>query len=200
MAIKIRQYANYDEYIAHQKSKAGHGSELYNKLLNELWTSDCHGFQLIFEAHKEAIEKATKAICLGARTGQEVHVLREMGLDTTGMDLVDCPPLVEEGDVHNLKYADASFDFIFSNIFDHVLMPEKFISELERVAKSNAYCILHLSLNDLGDQHSANVLSDVQTVVILFKRKIEIIKNERLNLTDRPDWPGYWELAFRFED
>ena len=40
-----------------------------------------------------------------------------------------------EGDVHDLQFADASQDFVFSNIFDHVLFPQKFIAEIKRVLK-----------------------------------------------------------------
>ena len=48
---------------------------------------------------------------------------------------MECKPLVELGDMHNLKYDDKTFNFVFSNILDHSLYPQKSISEIERVLK-----------------------------------------------------------------
>ena len=195
MAIEIKKFNNYTDYISLQKSKAPHGSPLNRRLSQDgdLWESDCEGFHLNFKNHLEKIKKCTKGICLGARTGQEVYVLKEIGLvDIIGIDLVDNPPLVIEGDVHNVQYGDNTFDFIFSNIFDHVLYPNKFVEEIERLSKPNTFCILHLSINDKADFHAANVLSDAQSVLNLFSREIEILENKPLG---QKDWPAYWELV-----
>jgi len=202
MGIKIKEFINgYDDYVKLQKSKSPHGSDLNRRLSmgGDLWDSDCEGFKKHFLLHKDIIENSKKAICLGARTGQEVYVLKNMGLeDSIGIDLVDAPPLVIEGDVHNVQFEDNTFDFIFSNIFDHVLYPDKFISEIERLAKPNTYCILHLSIGikmeDGGDFHAANELSDSNSVIQLFKRNVEIIKNEPLN---QPNWPDFLELVVK---
>jgi len=195
MGIETKKYQNYYAYMNHQKSKAPPGSPLFNKLIGENREPMLAGFRLNFAPHVDAIEKSTKALCLGARTGAEVSVLKEMGLeDAIGIDLNPHPPLVVEGDIHYLQYEGSFFDFIFSNVFDHSCYPQKFISEIERVAKPNTYCILHLSINDREDYHAANVLSDSQTAIDLFKRDVEILKNESLG---QPDWPGYWELVLR---
>ena len=203
MGIKIKQFNTYKDYVKLQKSKAPHGSSLNRRLSQggDLWDADCAGFKKHFSLHPTIIENSTKAICLGARTGQEVHVLREMGIeDTIGVDLVDAPPLVIEGDVHNVSFEDNTFDFVFSNIFDHVLYPEKFITEIERISKPNTYCILHLSpgikMSGGGDFHAANELSDSSLVVELFKKEIEIIKDEPLN---QEEWPTFWELVVKIK-
>lgn len=203
MSIKYKKFNSYNDYVKLQKSKAPHGSSLNIRLSKggDLWDSDCAGFKKHFIPFKDIINKSTKAICLGARTGQEVHVLKEMGLkDTIGIDLVDAPPLVIEGDVHNVNFGDDTFDFVFSNIFDHVLYPDKFISEIERISKPNTYCILHLSpgikMSGGGDFHAANELEDSETVINLFNRELEIIKNEPLNQTD---WPAFWELVVKIK-
>lgn len=197
MEIKVKQYNQYEDYIAHQKSKADHGSDLNKRLLNELWAPDCEGFRKNFEKYNDILKAECKnALCLGARTGQEVYVLKELGIDAIGIDLVDNPPLVIEGDVHDLKFADSSYDFIFSNIFDHVLYPEKFIKEIERVIKPNGYVLLHLSINDTEDAHSANVLPSSDAVIKLFVKDFEIITNKSLN---QKDWPAYWELMIKIK-
>lgn len=205
MGIKIKKFNNYKDYIDLQTSKAPHGSPLKKMLSKggDSWDPDCAGFKKHFNLHKNIIENSTKALCLGARTGQEVHVLKEMGIeDTIGIDLVDAPPLVIKGDVHNIQFSDNTFDFIFSNIFDHVLYPEKFISEIERVSKPGAYCILHLvpghkmTAREGGDGFAANELSDTQIIIELFNKDINIIKNEPLN---QPDWINFWELVIKIK-
>lgn len=192
--IELKNYENYDDYISHQKSKANHGSDLRNRLLNELWEPDCEGFRLNFKNYHDILSTKTNALCLGARTGQEVFVLKELGLDAIGIDLVDNPPLVMEGDVHNLTFDNESYDFIFSNIFDHVLYPEKFVSEIERVLKPGGHCLLHLSILDRDDAHSANVLHSSNHVINLFKGQIEILVDKELG---QPEWPQYWELMIK---
>lgn len=197
--IELKQYKNYDEYIAHQKSKADFGTPLRERLLptGDLWNSDCEGFRLNFQPYTEILKNCKNAMCLGARTGMEVHVLREMGLDAIGIDLVETPPLVLSGDVHNVEFEDNSFDFVFSNIFDHVLYPEKFISEIERISKPNSHVLLHLSVGIRDDAHAANVLLNSDYVINLFKRPIEVLEDKKLN---QLNWPPFWKLFVKFKD
>lgn len=197
--IEIKHYANYDEYIAHQKSKADFGTSLRERLLptGDLWESDCAGFRENFRPYEDILKGCKNAMCLGARTGMEVHVLREMGLDAIGIDLVETPPLVLSGYVHDVQFAADSFDFIFSNIFDHVLYPDKFIREIERIAKPNSYVLLHLSVQVRDDHHAANVLHSSEHVIKLFNREIEVLEDKKLN---QPEWPEYWTLFIKFKD
>jgi SAM-dependent methyltransferase len=189
MIIPTKQYSNYESYIEHQKSKAAPGTALREELMHgRSWHKDCNAFREIFHTNENLVLKATRAVCLGARTGQEVHCLREMGIPTIGFDLEECPPYVWVGDVHNIPLEDSSIDFIFSNIFDHVLMPDKFISEIERIARPGTVCILELELNKTDDAHAVNTLTDHQDVVSLFTRPIEVLKFERIFLYDQPEW------------
>jgi len=193
--IKTKTYSSYKEYIDHQKSKADHGSSLYNSLLNELWESDCEGFRLNFKPYVNILKTLNSALCLGARTGQEVFVLRELGLNAIGIDLVDTPPLVLHGDVHDLQFESESYDFIFSNIFDHVLYPEKFVNEIKRVLKPNGYCLLHLSISEQGhpdnDPWSSCDINSSQQVIELFGPDYEILEDQPLN---QLNWPTYYTL------
>lgn len=200
-SIETRQYASYEDYIRHQKSKADHGSPLYNSLLNELWEPDCAGFRENFRPYAAMLADCRNALCLGARTGQEVHVLREMGVsEAIGVDLVSTPPLVLEGDVHDLQFSDSSYDFVFSNIFDHVLYPEKFVSEIKRVLKPGGHCLLHLSVAPEGLPHpdndlwAANTLRSSQAVIDLFGSEYQVIEDR---LLAQPNWPTYWTLYLR---
>jgi len=195
MALRIKKYRTYDEYLNHQKSKAPPGSELYHRLLNDLWESDCEGFRTNFSPYKYLFEGKKRALCLGARTGQEVYVLREMGLtDTIGIDLHACPPLVQEGDVHQLNFEAESFDFIFSNIFDHVLYPEKFVAEIDRVLRSGGHCLLHLSVSDRGASSKTAKLSTVgrspikKLLSILSEPAYKLLGTFFMNHPDKDPW------------
>lgn len=192
--FNTKSYNTYDDYVEHQKSKAPPDSELRKQLLTTLWESDCIGFRKNFEPFISMLKTKKNALCLGARTGQEVHVLRELGLDAIGIDLIESLPLVLKGDVHNLTFANNSFDFIFSNIFDHVLYPEKFISEVKRVLNSNGYCLLHLSVGDAhpdGDPWASCNVSSSKDVIDTFGNDYTVIENK---LLAQKDWPTYWSL------
>ena len=109
-----------------------------------------------------------EAICLGARTGQEVYVLRELGLNCIGIDLVDFPPYTIKGDIHNLEFEDEKFDLIFTNILDHSLDLEKFISEMERVCVKDGIIILNTQENIPGDDYSENVINSPEIYLVIF--------------------------------
>ena len=138
------------------------------------------GFRHIFKRNEEFLKNKKEAICLGARTGQEVHVLRELGLNCVGIDLVDFPPYTIKGDIHNLQFEDSKFDLIFTNILDHSLYLEQFISEIERVCVNDGIIILNIQLNQPGDEYSENVINDTEPLIKMFKNSV-VIKNRKIN-------------------
>ncbi|KAJ6431044.1 hypothetical protein OIU84_018529 [Salix udensis] len=100
---------------------------------------------------------------------QEVEALRRVGVsDSVGMDLVPYPPLVVKGDFHHQPFDDGTFDFEFSNVFDHALFPDKFVGEIERTLKPGGICVLHVALSRRADKYSANDLFSVKPLVNLF--------------------------------
>lgn len=129
-------------------------------------------FAIFFQSLKQRglLFNESKALSIGARVGQEVAGLRKVGVaDSVGMDLVPCPPLVVEGDFHAQPFKDESFDFEFSNVFDHALYPEKFVREVERTLKGGGICVLHVALSRRSDKYSANDLYSVRPLVEMFK-------------------------------
>lgn len=163
--ILYNRHGNYAEYVAKQKKKTLDPARIA-KWKGQEWEIKMDGFRRVFARNKPYLGK--NAICLGSRTGQEVAVLRELEIDAIGVDLVAFPPYTIEGDIHELDFQDNEFDFAFSNIFDHALYPEKFISEIERVC--NGYIVLNLQINTHGDEYSENEVTDPQDVVNLFKQ------------------------------
>nr|KYP67591.1 hypothetical protein KK1_023935 [Cajanus cajan] len=173
--LRIRPgYTSYDTYIQRQLNKT------LNPKLRKIWTT-CDWnrkipvFARFFEdlKDKNLLHNASKALCIGARVGQEVEALRRIGVtDSVGMDLVPYPPLVVKGDFHNQPFRGGTFDFEFSNVFDHALYPERFVGEIERTLKPNGVCVLHVALSTRADKYSANDLYTVKPLVALFKNSV----------------------------
>lgn len=169
--IAIRPgYPSYDAYLQQQLNKT------LNPRLRRIWTTrDWHRKVSVFASFFRRLRSdgllsnRSRALCVGARVGQEVAALRLVGVaDAVGIDLVPAPPLVVAGDFHRQPFADGTFDFEFSNVFDHALYPDRFVGEIERTLKPGGVCVLHLAVKRRGDKYSANDLKSVRPVVALF--------------------------------
>jgi SAM-dependent methyltransferase len=170
--LKIRPgYPSYKSYIQRQLKKT------LNPKLRELWTTrdwdrKIQVFAIFFQdlKQKRLLSNESKALCIGARVGQEVEALRRIGVsDSVGIDLVPSPPLVMRGDFHNQPFDNETFDFEFSNVFDHALYPDRFVAEIERTLKPGGVCVLHVALSRRSDKYSANDLYSVKPLVEMFK-------------------------------
>lgn len=170
--LRIRPgYSSYDVYIKRQLKKT------LNQKLRKLWTTrdwarKVDGFSRFFQdlATKGLLFNGSKALCIGARVGQEVAALRRIGVnDSVGIDLVPYPPFVQEGDFHRQPFDNETFDFEFSNVFDHALYPEKFVGEIERTLRPGGVCVLHVAISRRADKYSANDLYSVGPLVKMFK-------------------------------
>lgn len=171
--LKIRPgYDNYSSYIERQLNKT------LNPRLRQIWTTrdwdrKVRVFASFFSSLKDKnlITNTSKSLCIGARVGQEVAALRQIGVrDSIGLDLVPHLPYVIKGDFHSQPFDDERFDFEFSNVFDHALYPERFVGEIERTLKKGGVCVLHVSVKRGTDKYSANDLYSVEPLVALFKR------------------------------
>ncbi len=168
---QVRQYKKYSDYIDHQKEKTLDPVRR-KKWLNEEWQLKLDGFKEAFKPYEEYINDS-RALCIGARTGQEVEAMIEMGADAVGVDICPHPPNVIEGDMHELPFQDNSFDFTFSNVLDHSLYPSKKISEIERVLSPNGIAVLHLQVNTPSDIYTETEVNDVYyDVITLFKNSV----------------------------
>lgn len=150
---------DYNDYLELQKEKTTDPTRRA-KWLNEEWNLKLDGFKNIFVKNQRYI--GTDCLCIGARTGQEVQALRDRGKEAIGIDLVSCEPLVIEGDFHNLEFKDCSFDFVFSNVFDHALYPDKFCFEIFRTLRFGGYALLHLQVNHPDDKYGVHDVKDIK--------------------------------------
>ncbi|KAJ4834564.1 hypothetical protein Tsubulata_046949 [Turnera subulata] len=181
--LKIRPgYTSYESYIQRQLNKT------LNPKLRKIWTTrdwdrKIQVFSTFFHLLKKEgfLSNSSKALCIGARVGQEVEALRRVGVeDSVGIDLVPYPPLVVKGDFHHQPFDDATFDFEFSNVFDHALYPEKFVGEIERTLRPGGLCVLHVALDKRADKYSANDLYSVEPLVKLFKES-ELVRVRKVD-------------------
>lgn len=164
-------YSSYDAYIQRQLNKT------LNPKLRKIWTTrdwdrKVSVFANFFQSLKQRnlLSNNSKALSIGARVGQEVAALKQVGVsDAVGIDLVPYPPLVVKGDFHAQPFENETFDFEFSNVFDHALYPWKFVGEIERTLKPGGICVLHVAISRRADKYSANDLYSVKPLVELFK-------------------------------
>lgn len=126
-----KHYKDYQAYLQHQidGNKNQSKKDRADKVRQE--RIDC--FKKVFEKLK--LPKESKALFIGARWGEEVIAGQDLYAECIGMDLVPFPPLVEEGDMHELKYEDERFDFVYSNVIDHSYDMKKVFDEMGRVLK-----------------------------------------------------------------
>ena len=178
---KIHAYNNYDEYLNHQKTKTLDPVRR-KKWLNEEWDLKVRGFKEIFSNLTKAIRPGQRALCLGARTGQEVVALHELGVKAIGIDIVPHDDFVIEGDMHNLQFEDNSFDFVFSNVFDHSLYPEKKIAEIERVLKVGGHCMIQflIKIPDAHDEYSENEVDNIDHDVLTLFEQSKIVHSRSI--------------------
>lgn len=181
--IRIRPgYKSYDFYIQRQLNKTLN-PRLRTIWMTRDWDRKIKVFSRFFQDLKRQglLSNDSKCLCVGARVGQEVEALKRVGVtDSVGMDLVPYPPLVVKGDFHHQPFDDETFDFEFSNVFDHALYPEKFVGEIERTLRPGGLCVLHGALSTRSDKYSANDIYSVEALVRLFRRS-EVVHDRNVD-------------------
>ncbi len=180
----LNRHKNYKEYIQKQIEKTNDPEKIARWQGSE-WSIKVDGFKHVFKRNDEYIKNKKKALCLGSRTGQEVHVLRTLGMEAIGIDLVEFQPYTIKGDIHDLTFEDEIFDLIFTNILDHSLYLKKFISEMERVTAKEGIIILNIQEKIFGDDYSENIINDQQSIIEMFKNCSLLMDREIKNTFDQ---------------
>ena len=180
--IKIfNRHSSYEDYVKKQIEKTLDPKRI-SRWKGVEWQTKIDGFESLFKRNEEYITNKKKALCLGSRTGQEVFVLRKLGMEAIGIDLVEFPPYTIKGDIHNLFYEDGIFDLVFTNILDHSLYLQKFISEMERVSTNRGIIILNIQENMTFDDYSENIINDSKPILELFKNS-SLLKSRKIKNT-----------------
>lgn len=142
--IVRRDYSSYDEYIAHQRQKLDELLRLGGAFPNKVVADSRLRFYRRFRYLIRLLPRDATIICVGARQGTEVEVLRELGFPNAyGIDLNPGPEntLVRVGDFNDLDEDDASVDVVYSNSLDHALDLGVFFREQARVLKPAGYAL-----------------------------------------------------------
>ena len=193
-----RNYENYEDYINFQKKKTT-DPEKRNKWLNEEWQSKIDGFKAEFSKFGSILNSDTKALCLGARTGQEVVALKELGVeDSIGIDIVPQEPNVILGDIHNLEFEDDSFDFVYTNILDHSIDPRKMLNEAERVLKPTGLLFVQIQLGINQDEYTEFEVKDPVYDILPLLDETYCIHSSFINPDRTSNFAGMnYELLFQ---
>ena len=163
--MQRREYPNYEAYLTHQRKKTANPAVIAK--LRARADERMRHFRGEFKIVTKHVPTGTRAICLGARLGEEVAVLRELGYDAIGIDLVPCPPLVERGDFHHIPFADSTFGLVYCNSVDHVYDLTQFAAEVRRVLKPSGWAYFVLRVNHFGNYESLK-LEDPSSLLCLF--------------------------------
>lgn len=143
----VRKFKSYEHYVRHQVTKA--------KFLSGWKEGRVTHFRTEFMSSKclSKVGENETVLCVGARFGEEVSVLRDMGYLALGIDLnpEKRNKFVFFGDVHQIEFSNGVFDKIFCNVLDHVLDIEKALLEIARVLKSPGHLVIHIQRQEPGE-------------------------------------------------
>ena len=99
-----------------------------------------------------------KILTIGPRTEGEIFCLIAYGFkpeNIRGLDLISYSPYIDVGDMHNMPYADNSFDVVIcSCVLVYSKEPDKACKEILRVCKEGALiCIAQDTVPHAGQDH-----------------------------------------------
>ena len=99
--------------------------------------------------------------------------------------MVECPPLVKTGDMHNLEFPNHTFDLIYTNALDHSFNLHKAIEECYRVLKPKGILIVDIKYKDKG-RYEVIRFDDEITFKKMFSRHFKLVKEENINNRGMP--------------
>lgn len=191
-------YDDYESYLSHQAEKL-------NKNRKTVEVSDQEYRKIILSRYRnfKYIDCESIGLCMGARLGGEVKAFNEISRVTVGIDINpgDKNEFVLYGDVHKTVFNEASFDFIFTNIIDHILLPEKFYCEIHRLLKIGGIFITELaSARPREGSYEVLDTTNIKKVIADIEKNLKLqSKSEVVNKTNYINWTGT-QLIFKKND
>ncbi len=155
-------------------------TENYELYLKKQWKDIERLYELkLFSKHVDIIsqlpvtdefKRKAEVLCVGARYGTEVEVFKQMGfVNIKAFDIYPRYENVIEADMHNLPFAENSFDIIYSHhSLDHSLFPKKAVSEMYRVSRNSAYWVHSIPFDDFGKEEAID-FDNPDEVIDFFK-------------------------------
>ena len=167
--LRARQYDEYGDYVRHQASKVIELGDLtaYDARFREALTARLRALAYEWTGRR--------VLCLGARTGAELRAFQAVGAQAHGIDLAPADPTgqVQQGDFHDLRFAEASLDVVYTNSLDHALDLPKVVAEIRRVLASGGLAILEIqpgqSEGVTFDRWAATAWERAEDVITVFR-------------------------------
>jgi hypothetical protein len=192
--VTYRPYPAYAEYVAHQREKLGMLLKLHGGFSNAVVSAYRRRFYRRFRHLNKLLPPDAVIVCLGARQGTEVEVLRDLGFRRAyGIDLNPAPdnPWVRPGDFMHMAEASGSVDLIYSNCVDHAFSLPDFFAEHARVLKPDGYALYDLSQTSVVtgkvDAFGAAMWEyETDVLRVLFQSFAQVIRAER-----EPEWTWF---------
>ncbi len=152
--FRYRKFTDYAEYVDYQKLKFDRIITYRGGFSRRVIFRYRRTFYRRFKQLLSILpDKQATMICLGARQGTEVEVLRDLGYKKAyGIDLNPGPnnPHVRPGDFMHVDAVDSSVDFIYSNSIDHSYDLDEFFKEQSRILKPDGIAIFDIALQKMG--------------------------------------------------
>jgi SAM-dependent methyltransferase len=168
--VQRRQYASYDEYVKHQREKLDARDDAWLSEFDEQYRA---ALRLRLADAGVVIPRA-RVLCLAARLGTEVRAFLDLGCFALGLDLNPGKDnkYVVNGDFHEIQFATASVDLVFTNALDHAFDMGKLIGEIRRVLAPDGTLVLEI-VNGRREGYApgyfeASIWERIDDVVTLF--------------------------------
>jgi SAM-dependent methyltransferase len=159
---------------------------------------------LIDRIVQEGPGREASILCIGCRNGIELDEFRARGFENVvGIDLFSQRDDIRVMDMHELTFADDSFDVIYaSHSLEHSYEVDKVVSEIARVATDGALVAVEVPVHGRPTDADLVVFSGVDTLRKMFHPYIseELSVEEQPGRTSRNDRvSGVARLVFRLQ-
>lgn len=141
-AFRARRYRSYEAYLQHQAAKLRTLKlDKYNTLFKPALLERIDDLEPL-----RSLPRGSTVLCLGARNGVECEAFIEKGFFAVGVDLNpgEGNRFVVNGDFHELQYADATVDVVFTNALDHAFDLDRIVDEIRRVLRPGGLFIAEI--------------------------------------------------------
>lgn len=192
--LQYRHFESYEQYLKIQRHKFDRFVRLHGAFSRKLIFSIRVRFYSRFKMLPKWLSKDARIVCLGARQGTEVEVLRDIGFKNAyGVDVYPGPdnPFVRKGDFMRMDNEDSSVDLIYSNSIDHVYDLDQFYKEQARIIKPDGFVLFEFALHGSMGTYESVHWDDVDVPI----KKLTEYFGEIVNTGTDEEWK--WVLSKR---
>ncbi len=168
--MKVFDHENHYHYVQSQLETYNRKKDLVHVTKKEL--------DLVVNHLKRNVVNIESGICHGVRTGFEVdYFIEKLKCNVIGTEIARTNHLhTIQMDFHDIKEGwENSFDFIYTNSFDHSNKPEYCLDQWMRCLKKEGYCYITWPESNVNTTNSADCFSgSLSEYIILIEKKYKI--------------------------